>query len=107
MPLKPKDAPSLNRFNWEDPFSIETQLSEDERTPRAMLRKLTLKINCSRVSSQHFAMRKLMYRFSAEWEHGLSWVSPFPKNMAAAVLLMSPTVWWRAKWSVLIVDIGR
>ena len=34
MPLKPKDAPSLNRFNWEDPFSIETQLSEDERMMR-------------------------------------------------------------------------
>lgn len=34
MPLKAKDAPSLNRFNWEDPFSIETQLSEDERMMR-------------------------------------------------------------------------
>ncbi len=34
MSLKAKDAPSLNRFNWEDPFSIETQLSEEERLMR-------------------------------------------------------------------------
>jgi glutaryl-CoA dehydrogenase len=34
MPLKAKDAPDLNRFNWEDPFSFETQLTEDERMMR-------------------------------------------------------------------------
>mgnify|MGYP005989769801 FL=1 len=34
MSLKAKDAPDLNRFNWEDPFSIETQLTEDERMLR-------------------------------------------------------------------------
>ena len=34
MTLKAKDAPDLNRFNYEDPFSIETQLSEEERMLR-------------------------------------------------------------------------
>lgn len=34
MSLKAKDAPDLNRFNWEDPFSMETQLSEEERMIR-------------------------------------------------------------------------
>ncbi|MCK0122507.1 acyl-CoA dehydrogenase [Loktanella sp. F6476L] len=34
MSLKAKDAPDLNHFNWEDPFSIETQLTEDERMLR-------------------------------------------------------------------------
>jgi glutaryl-CoA dehydrogenase len=34
MSLKAKDAPDLNSFNWEDPFSFETQLTEDERMMR-------------------------------------------------------------------------
>ncbi len=34
MPLKAKDAPDLNRFNWEDPFLLDTQLSEEERMMR-------------------------------------------------------------------------
>jgi glutaryl-CoA dehydrogenase len=34
MSLKAKDAPDLNRFNWEDPFSIETQLTQEERMLR-------------------------------------------------------------------------
>ncbi len=33
-PLKPKDAPDLSSFNWEDPFLLETQLEEDERMIR-------------------------------------------------------------------------
>lgn len=34
MSLKAKDAPDLNKFNWEDPFSLETQLTEEERMLR-------------------------------------------------------------------------
>ncbi|MGB0844855.1 MAG: acyl-CoA dehydrogenase family protein, partial [Alphaproteobacteria bacterium] len=34
MTLKAKDAPSLNRFNYEDPFLLEEQLSEEERMLR-------------------------------------------------------------------------
>jgi glutaryl-CoA dehydrogenase len=34
MPLKAKNAPDLNHFNWEDPFSLETQLTEEERMMR-------------------------------------------------------------------------
>jgi glutaryl-CoA dehydrogenase len=34
MTLKAKDAPDLNRFNYEDPFSLETQLTEEERMLR-------------------------------------------------------------------------
>ncbi|KPU84993.1 acyl-CoA dehydrogenase, partial [Marinosulfonomonas sp. PRT-SC04] len=33
-PLKAKDAPGLTRFDWEDAFRMETQLSEDERMLR-------------------------------------------------------------------------
>jgi len=32
--LKPKDAPNLGRFDWEDPFRLDDQLSEEERMLR-------------------------------------------------------------------------
>ncbi|WP_435259172.1 acyl-CoA dehydrogenase [Thioclava sp. FR2] len=32
--LKAKDAPDLGRFNWEDPFRLDEQLTEDERMLR-------------------------------------------------------------------------
>ena len=38
MPTKPhlkaKDAPDLGRFDWQDPFRMEDQLTEDERMMR-------------------------------------------------------------------------
>ena len=34
MALKPKDAPELGRFDWEDPFRLELQLTEEERMLR-------------------------------------------------------------------------
>ena len=33
-PLKPKDAPDLSRFQWEDPFRLEDQLEPEERMMR-------------------------------------------------------------------------
>jgi glutaryl-CoA dehydrogenase len=32
--LKPKDAPDLSRFDWEDPFRLNDQLTEEERMLR-------------------------------------------------------------------------
>ncbi len=34
MALKPKDTPDLSRFDWEDPFRMADQLTEDERMMR-------------------------------------------------------------------------
>ncbi|MBD9526804.1 acyl-CoA dehydrogenase [Paracoccus sp. PAR01] len=34
MALKPKDAPELGSFDWEDPFRLDLQLSEEERMLR-------------------------------------------------------------------------
>ncbi|MFP1645285.1 acyl-CoA dehydrogenase [Pontitalea aquivivens] len=34
MALKPKDAPDLSRFDWEDPFRLDQQLTEEERMLR-------------------------------------------------------------------------
>ena len=37
--LKPKDAPDLGRFDWQDPFRMEDQLSEEERMLRDAARE--------------------------------------------------------------------
>jgi len=34
MALKPKDAPDLGHFDWQDPFRLDDQLSEEERMLR-------------------------------------------------------------------------
>ncbi len=34
MSLKPKDAPDLGRFDWEDPFRLDGQLTEEEQMLR-------------------------------------------------------------------------
>ena len=34
MALKPKDAPDLGRFDWQDPLRLDAQLSEEERMLR-------------------------------------------------------------------------
>ncbi|MEH7830080.1 acyl-CoA dehydrogenase [Gemmobacter denitrificans] len=34
MALKPKDAPDLNRFDWEDAFRLDQQLTDEERALR-------------------------------------------------------------------------
>ena len=34
MTLKPKDAPDLGRFTWEDPFRLDGQLTDEERMLR-------------------------------------------------------------------------
>ena len=38
MALKPKDAPDLGRFDWEDPFRLNDQLTEEERAIQAAAR---------------------------------------------------------------------
>ncbi|MBL3608615.1 acyl-CoA dehydrogenase [Rhodovulum sulfidophilum] len=41
-PLKPKDAPELARFDWEDPLRLEDRLDEDERMLRDAARAFAL-----------------------------------------------------------------
>ncbi len=52
-PLKPKDAPGLSAFVWEDALLLETQLSEEER----MLRD----------AARAYAQEKLQPRVIAAW----------------------------------------
>ncbi|MGH2341346.1 acyl-CoA dehydrogenase [Segnochrobactraceae bacterium EtOH-i3] len=51
--LKPKDAPDLTRFNWDDAFRLDEQLSDEER----MLRD----------SARAFAQEKLQPRVIADY----------------------------------------
>ncbi len=53
MALKPKDAPDLSRFDWEDAFRMEDQLSEDERMMRD--------------SARAYAQEKLLPRVTAAY----------------------------------------
>lgn len=52
--LKPKDAPDLNSFTWDDPFRLNDQLSEDER----MIRD----------SAHAYAQEKLLPRITTAYE---------------------------------------
>jgi glutaryl-CoA dehydrogenase len=49
--LKPKDAPDLARFDWEDPFRLEDQLSEDERMMRDAARAYAAEKLAPRVTA--------------------------------------------------------
>ncbi|SEO67494.1 glutaryl-CoA dehydrogenase [Salinihabitans flavidus] len=55
MTLKAKDKPNLESFDWEDPFRLDSQLTEDER----MIRD----------SARAYAQDKLMPRVSAAFEN--------------------------------------
>ena len=53
--LSAKDAPDLGSFNWEDPFLLEEQLSEEERMIRDSARayaqeKLQPRIRAAKVA---------------------------------------------------------
>ena len=47
--LKPKDAPDLSRFSWDDALLLETQLSEDERMLRDAARDFAQSVLQPRV----------------------------------------------------------
>ncbi|MDP3961540.1 MAG: acyl-CoA dehydrogenase [Pseudorhodobacter sp.] len=53
MALKPKDAPDLGHFDWQDPFRLDDQLTEEER----MLRD----------AARAYAQDKLQPRVIAAW----------------------------------------
>jgi glutaryl-CoA dehydrogenase len=51
--LKPKDAPDLGRFGWEDPFRLDDQLTEDERMMRDAARAYAAEKLEPRVASAY------------------------------------------------------
>jgi glutaryl-CoA dehydrogenase len=70
--LKPKDAPDLSRFDWEDPFRLEDQLDEDER----MLRD----------AARAFAEAELAPRVTEAYREEVSAPDLFPKMGEAGLL---------------------
>ena len=64
--LKPKDAPDLGRFDWEDALRLESQLTEEERMMRDAARAMR-RTSCSPASSPPIVTRSPTPRFSARW----------------------------------------
>ena len=87
--LKAKDAPDLTAFTWDDPFRLETQLTEEER----MLRD----------AAHAFAQDRLMPRVQKAFAEEHTDPAIF-REMGEAGLLrgMSPTDWSRVRWSAWI-----
>jgi len=53
MALKPKDAPDLASFDWEDPFRMNDQLAEDERMMRDAARAYAAERLMPRVTAAY------------------------------------------------------
>ena len=53
MALKPKDAPDLSRFDWEDAFRLNDQLTEDERMMRDAARAYATEKLAPRVTQAY------------------------------------------------------
>ena len=92
-------------FNWEDPFLLEQQLTEEERLVRETARQYaqdklaprvreafrggsTPRTNLRRGFARPFAMKKQTPEFFAKWVNSVCWAPPFTA-MAARVLTMS------------------
>ena len=73
--LSPRDKPDLAGFDWQDPFHLADQLTEEERMFAA--------------SARDFAQEKLQPRIRharsfASWGRWGFSASPFPKPMAGS-----------------------
>ncbi|AZQ68593.1 acyl-CoA dehydrogenase [Silicimonas algicola] len=69
--LKPKDAPSLARFDWADPFLLEDQLDEDERMLRDAARAFAADRLSPRVRAAYAEERVEPEIFAEMGEAGL------------------------------------
>ena len=64
--LSAKDAPDLSRFDWEDPFRLEDQLTEDERMIRDAARAFA-RTSSRRASSRPTERQASTPGSSARW----------------------------------------
>ena len=69
--LKPKDAPDLSRFDWDDPFRFENQLDEDERMLRDAARDFAQTELGPRVQAAYAEERVEPEIFAAMGQAGL------------------------------------
>ncbi|SIO06243.1 glutaryl-CoA dehydrogenase [Rhodovulum sp. ES.010] len=70
-PLKPKDAPDLSRFDWEDALRLEDRLDEDERMLRDAARAFADDRLARRVTEAYRAERVEPELFAEMGEAGL------------------------------------
>ena len=106
MPLKPKDAPELANFTWDDPFLLDDQLTEDERMMRDAARAYAQEKLQPRVI-EAFAKEQTDPKKNAKWVKWACWALPFQKNTADLARHMSHTVLLPAKLSAWTVVTGQ
>ena len=87
--LKAKDAPDLGRFDWQDPFRMEDQLTEEERMLRDGARAYAQEKLQPRVIAAYREESTDPAIFREMGEMGF-WAPRFPRNTAAWARLMWP-----------------
>jgi glutaryl-CoA dehydrogenase len=96
----------MGRFDWEDPFGLDAQLTDEERMVRDTARDYAQGELLPRVTSAFLEERfdrEIMSEMGA-----LGLLGPtIPKPMAARAWAMSPMAWSRAKSSASIRAIAR
>ena len=100
--LKAKDAPDLGRFDWEDPFRLEDQLSEDERMLRDAARAYAAEKLQPRVIAAFRDEATEMWRIE-----GVKQVGAADEELATALLLAEAlTGLLDRPWKLLAVGDG-
>jgi glutaryl-CoA dehydrogenase len=98
MALKPKDAPDLGRFDWEDPFRLNDQLTEDERMLRDAARAYAQDKLQPRVIAAYREESTDPAIFREMGEMGLLGVT-VPEEYGGLARPMWPTALSRVRWS--------
>lgn len=106
MTLNAKEAPDLNRFNHEDPFLLEAQLTEEERMLRDAAKAYAQDKLQPRVIAAYREEQTDAEIFRETGKMGLLGVT-IPEDMAGLVRLTSPTALSHARSSGSIAAIGR
>ncbi len=86
-------------FNWEDPFLLEDQLTDDERMIRDTARAYCQDKLAPRVIEAYLQEKTDREIFNEMGALGLLGVTIPEKYGCAGANYVSATGWWRAKWS--------
>src|SRR6266852_3161356 len=108
MSVRPqtKDKPSPVNFQWDDPFMLDEQLTEDERMIRDTARAYAQDKLLPRVTKAYLEEKVDRDIFHEMGELGLIGIT-LPEEYAAPMRATSPMASWRARSSVSIPAIVR
>ena len=108
MSVRPqtKDKPSAVNFQWDDPFMLDEQLTEDERMIRDTARAYAQDKLMPRITKAYLEEKVDRDIFHEMGELGLIGIT-LPEEYAAPMRATSPMAWWRARSSASIPAIVR